>query len=173
MKKLILAFTLAFTALLLTAPAALSAQPDYTGAPRSAKVWLNSDPSGFDQLKYLAGRDAILSVFDAATTAAVIAEINRAQVAEGILSTNWVGQMVAETNRAQVAEAVLRTNWVAQVIAETNRARVAEGALASAITPVTNALVLFAGGFLKSDGTNVFYISRDFVYTNALTTNNP
>ena len=151
MKKLIPAFTLAFTALLLTARAALSAQPDYTGAPRSAKVWLNADPSGFSQLKYLAGRDAVLSVFDAATTAAVI----------------------AETNRAQVAEAVLRTNWVAQVVAETNRARVAEGALASAISPVTNALVLFAGGFLKSDGTNVFYISRDFVYTNALTTNSP
>ena len=135
-----------------------AAQPAFTGAPRAHDVWLTSDPLGFDQLKYLAGRDILLdtlAAFDRVTT------------------NNMWALYIAETNRAQVAEAVLRTNWVAQVVAETNRARIAEGALASAISPVTNALVLFAGGFLKSDGTNVFYISRDFVYTNALTTNSP
>jgi len=43
-----------------------------------------------------------------------------------VAGTNWLAQMIAETNRAIVAEAILRTNWLAQVIAETNRARVAE-----------------------------------------------
>ncbi|MEI6413887.1 MAG: hypothetical protein WCP34_06440 [Pseudomonadota bacterium] len=43
-----------------------------------------------------------------------------------VAGTNWLAQVIAETNRAIVAEAILRTNWLAQVIAETNRARVAE-----------------------------------------------
>jgi len=142
---LILGAIILVTALLVHVGEA--AQPAFTGAPRSARLWLNSDPMGLDQLKYLAERDTVLGAVDAA--------------------------LVAETNRAQVAEAVLRTNWVAQVVAETNRAQVAEGALASAILPVTNALSRFARGYLTSDGTNVFFLSADFVYTNALTTNSP
>ena len=143
MKKITLLAALA-TLLFSTAWAA---QPAFTGAPRSAKLWLNSDPMGLDQLKYLAGRSSVLDALDAVLAAAVIAETNRAQVAEGVLT--------------------------AAVIAETNRAQVAEGALASALLPVTNALSLFVRGYLSSDGTNVFYISADFVYTNALTTNSP
>ena len=81
---------------------------------------------------------------------ALITETNRAQVAEGALSTRIVTEtnraivaeallapttaLVTETNRAQVAEGVLTT----AVVTETNRAQVAEGVLTTAVVTETN-----------------------------------
>ena len=36
-------------------------------------------------------------------------------------ATNWVATVVAETNRAQIAESVNATNWVATVVVVSNR----------------------------------------------------
>jgi len=149
--------------------AASAAQPPYDGAPRGPKLWTAGDPAGLAQLKYLADRDATAQAYDAALAAAFASSNEVLAAADRLRPTFEEGTNLVVALTADRPTFEEGTNLVAALTAD--RPTFEEG------TNLVSALALVSlfpqGDLLYSDGTNLFYVSADGAFTNALTANAP